>query len=77
MGWVVYSRSNGRLRRYTAHESAAKGMVTRNNRAAIVTVLSGKLGWGTTAEWAYCSWADFESVLQEHYRRDSWQYLRG
>lgn len=75
MGWVIYETKYGTFQRYTANETAAKRMVTRQNRAAIVAALMSKdTDSPASREWAYCSWADFESKFAEVYAKNTWRY---
>jgi hypothetical protein len=56
MGFVVYEKEYGSARHYYKKESSAKAQVTRLNKYA------AQGGYGR--ESAYCSWADYELMLQ-------------
>jgi hypothetical protein len=56
MGYVVYEKKYGSAQHYYKKESSAKAQVTRLNRYA------AQGGYGR--ESAYCSWADYELMLQ-------------
>jgi hypothetical protein len=55
MGYVVYEKEYGRAEHYYKTESVAKAQVTRLNK---------QLYAGYGREVAYCSWADYELMLQ-------------
>jgi hypothetical protein len=54
MGFVVYEKVHGSVEAYYKKESSAKASVTRLNK---------QLYTGLSREVAYCSWADYELLL--------------
>ena len=56
MGYVVYEKEYGWAQHYYKKESSAKSQVTRLNKYA------AQGGYGRTV--SYCSWADYELMLQ-------------
>jgi hypothetical protein len=69
MGFVVYEKEDGRAVRYYKKESTAKAQVTKQNRRVTLALLKGEVidDWNFIylKEYAHCSWADFEAVLEE------------
>ena len=57
MGYVVYEKEYGSARHYYKKESSAKAQVTRLNKYA---AQGGYYSRGA----AYCSWTDYELMLQ-------------
>jgi hypothetical protein len=56
MGYVVYEKEYGAAQHYYKKESSAKAQVTRLNKLFVLN------GWGRAV--SYCSWADYELMLQ-------------
>ena len=56
MGYVVYEKENGAAQHYYKKESSAKAQVTRLNKYAAQGLWSRPV--------SYCSWADYELMLQ-------------
>ena len=56
MGYVVYETENGSANHYYKKESSAKAQVTRLNKYA------AQGHWSRPV--TYCSWADYELMLQ-------------
>ena len=72
MGFVVYEKENGSAVRYYEQESVAKTQVTKNNRQFTMAILKGEVSdWNRYRynEYAYCSWANFETVVKENYSK--------
>jgi hypothetical protein len=68
MGFVVYEKDGGHAVRYYERESVAKAQVTKNNKHYVMEVLKS-LTYRHYCEYAYCSWADFETVVKESYSK--------
>lgn len=72
MGFVVYEKEDGRAVRYYEREATAKTQVTKNNRQYTMAILKGEVShWNSYRynEYAYCSWAEFETVVKENYSK--------
>ena len=72
MGFVVYEKEDGRAVRYYEREATAKTQVTKNNRQFTMAVLKGEIDYWNRyryKEYAYCSWAEFETVVKENYSK--------
>ena len=73
MSFVVYSIRRQRAVALYDSERAAKARVTRNNKQQFWLVLN-QLDTGSAEEWAYCSWADFETIALGSRRRGYQNY---
>ena len=73
MSFVVYSTRRQRAVALYDSERAAKARVTRNNKQQFWLVLH-QLDTESAEEWAYCSWADFETIALGSRRRGYQNY---
>jgi uncharacterized protein YqgQ len=73
MGFVLYDKENFRALRYYEREASAKSQVTRRNKEYVMALLKGEISdfyRYRHFEHAYCSWAEFETVLKQGHSKE-------
>lgn len=73
MGFVLYDKESFRAIRYYEREASAKSQVTRRNKEYVMAVLNGYVkdyNRHRYYEHAYCSWAEFETVLKQGHSKE-------
>lgn len=75
MGFVVYSKTDGEIRRYYDSRSKAQAQVTGHNRRAVMQALQADEYSPAPTEWALCEWSEYEAIWAQHYESQKWYYL--
>jgi hypothetical protein len=72
MGFVVYSKTDGKMLRYYDVKSKAQAQVTGHNRKAIMEALKGD---EYVKEWDLCEWSEYEEIYSQYYTKHKWYFL--